>query len=97
VERAAHLHGDGVRRADEVGRNMVEVKQAIRRVADLVGEITAASEEQSRGIKQLDRAVSQVDQVTQQNAALVDEAVAAAQSMHDQADKLKTSAAAFTL
>ena len=97
IESSVESVSDGVRRADEVGRNMVEVKQAIRRVADLVGEITAASEEQSRGIEQVDTAVSQMDQVTQQNAALVEEAAAAAQSMHDQADKLKTSAAAFRL
>ncbi len=97
IETSVDNVNDGVRRADEVGRNMVEVKQAIRRVADLVGEITAASDEQSRGIEQVDAAVTQMDEVTQQNAALVEQAAAAAQSMDEQAGKLKASAGVFKL
>ncbi len=89
IETSVETVRDGVRGADEVGRNMDEVKRAIRHVSNLVGEITAASDEQSRGIDQIDAAVSQMDQVTQQNAALVEQAAAAAQSMDRQARALK--------
>jgi methyl-accepting chemotaxis protein len=97
IEASVESVSDGVERAGDVGQNMLAVKQAIKRVADLVGEITAASDEQSRGIEQVDAAVTQMDEVTQQNAALVEEAAAAAQSMDDQAGKLKASAAVFKL
>jgi methyl-accepting chemotaxis protein len=97
IEASVNSVSDGVQRADEVGQNMVAVKQAIKRVADLVGEITAASDEQSRGIEQVDTAVTQMDQVTQQNAALVEQAAAAAQSMDSQAARLKASASVFKL
>jgi methyl-accepting chemotaxis protein I, serine sensor receptor len=62
-----------------------------------MGEIAAASEEQSGGIEQVARAVNQMDEVTQQNAALVEEAAAAAQSLEDQAGKLRTAVAVFQL
>ncbi|MGN6665815.1 MAG: methyl-accepting chemotaxis protein [Trinickia sp.] len=97
IETSIDTVRDGVSKADEVGQNIIEVKHAIRRVADLVGEITAASEEQSRGIEQIDTAVSQMDHVTQQNAALVEQAAAASKSMSDQAGKLRTAAAVFKL
>ncbi len=97
IEASVESVREGVQRADEVGQNMVAVKRAIRRVADLVAEITAASEEQTRGVEQVDAAVSQMDQVTQQNAALVEQAAAAAQSMDDQAGQLKASVAVFKL
>jgi methyl-accepting chemotaxis protein len=97
IETSIDTVRDGVSKADEVGQNIVEVKHAIHRVADLVGEITAASEEQSRGIEQIDTAVSQMDHVTQQNAALVEQAAAASKSMSDQAGKLRTAAAVFKL
>ncbi|WP_206956784.1 methyl-accepting chemotaxis protein [Trinickia acidisoli] len=97
IETSIDTVRDGVSKADEVGQNIVEVKHAIRRVADLVGEITAASEEQSRGIEQIDTAVSQMDHVTQQNAALVEQAAAASKSMSDQAGKLRTAASVFKL
>ncbi|RDU96259.1 methyl-accepting chemotaxis protein [Trinickia dinghuensis] len=97
IETSIDTVRDGVSKADEVGQNIVQVKHAIRRVADLVGEITAASEEQSRGIEQIDTAVSQMDHVTQQNAALVEQAAAASKSMSDQAGKLRTAAAVFKL
>ena len=70
-------------------------KQAIRRVSDIVGEIAAASEEQSRGIEQVNQAVSQMDEVTQQNAALVEQAAAAAQSLEEQAMNLKDAVSVF--
>lgn len=97
IETSIDTVREGVSKADEVGQNIVEVQQAIRRVADLVGEITAASEEQSRGIEQVDAAVGQMDRVTQQNAALVEEAAAASKSMDDQAGKLRAAASVFKL
>jgi methyl-accepting chemotaxis protein I, serine sensor receptor len=80
---------------DEAGRTMTEVIGAVQRVTDIMGEIAAASEEQSSGIEQISRAVSQMDEVTQQNAALVEEAAAAAQSLEDQAAKMRQAVAVF--
>ncbi|MFM0337219.1 methyl-accepting chemotaxis protein [Paraburkholderia fungorum] len=82
---------------DEAGRTMTEIIGAVQRVTDIMGEIAAASEEQSSGIDQVARAVTQMDEVTQQNAALVEEAAAAAQSLEDQAGKLRTAVAVFQL
>ena len=88
---------DGSKQASDVGATMAQVKQAIRQVSDIVGEIAAASEEQSRGIEQVTQAVGQMDEVTQQNAALVEQAAAAAQSLEEQAAGLKQAVAVFKL
>jgi methyl-accepting chemotaxis protein len=72
------------------GTTMDEIVQAVRRVTDIMGEISAASEEQSGGIEQVNRAVVQMDEVTQQNAALVEQAAAAAGSLEDQTRQLQT-------
>ncbi|WP_144112367.1 methyl-accepting chemotaxis protein [Paraburkholderia sp. BCC1886] len=80
---------------DEAGRTMTEIIGAVQRVTDIMGEIAAASEEQSSGIEQVARAVTQMDEVTQQNAALVEEAAAAASSLEDQAGKLRAAVAVF--
>ncbi|MEM5372394.1 methyl-accepting chemotaxis protein [Paraburkholderia azotifigens] len=88
---------DGSKQASDVGTTMAQVKQAIRQVSDIVGEIAAASEEQSRGIEQVTQAVGQMDEVTQQNAALVEQAAAAAQSLEEQAAGLKDAVAVFKL
>jgi len=74
---------------DEAGRTMTEIIGAVQRVTDIMGEIAAASEEQSGGIDQVARAVTQMDEVTQQNAALVEEAAAAAASLEEQAARLR--------
>ena len=71
------------------GTTMDEIVQAVRRVTDIMGEISAASEEQSTGIEQVNRAVVQMDEVTQQNAALVEEAAAAAASLEEQTRQLQ--------
>lgn len=97
IEVSVSTVHDGVGRADAVGQNMSDVKQAIKRVADLVSAIALASEEQGRGVEQIDTTVSQMDEVTQRNAALVEEVVAASQSMNDQASKLKAAASVFKL
>jgi methyl-accepting chemotaxis protein-1 (serine sensor receptor) len=81
---------------DEAGRTMSEIIGAIRRVTDIMGEIAVASEEQSSGIDQIARAVTQMDEVTQQNAALVEQAAAAAQSLQDQAQALNRAVSIFS-
>ncbi|KUY76030.1 methyl-accepting chemotaxis protein [Burkholderia sp. AW33-5] len=82
---------------DEAGRTMSDVISAVQRVTDIMGEIAAASEEQSGGIDQVARAVAQMDEVTQQNAALVEEAAAAAQSLDEQAARLRETASVFRI
>jgi methyl-accepting chemotaxis protein len=81
----------------QAGMTMSEVVDSIQRVTDIMGEITSASSEQSSGIEQVNQAIGQMDQVTQQNAALVEEAAAAAASLHDQADALAQVVAVFKL
>jgi len=78
----------GARLVDQAGTTMHEIVESIRRVTDIMGEIAAASAEQTAGIGQINQAVAQMDKTTQQNAALVEEAAAAAQSMQDQAGNL---------
>jgi methyl-accepting chemotaxis protein len=80
---------------EQAGATMGEILQAVRRVTDIMGEIAAASEEQSSGISQVGRAVTQMDEVTQQNAALVEQATAAAASLQNQAALLRDSVNAF--
>jgi methyl-accepting chemotaxis protein len=92
----ATIH-DGSLQAQEVGRTMADVQQAIKRVADINAEISAASEEQSRGIEQVNQAVGQMDEVTQQNAALVEEASAAAQSLEQLAAQQKRAVSVFKI
>jgi methyl-accepting chemotaxis protein-1 (serine sensor receptor) len=77
------------------GETMQRVGTAIQRVTDIMGEIASASNEQSRGIEQVNQAISQMDEVTQQNAALVEEAAAAAGSMEDQAKQLTAAVGEF--
>jgi methyl-accepting chemotaxis protein len=78
----------GSRLAEQAGATMREVVGSVQRVTDIMAEITAASAEQTSGIEQINVAVVQMDQVTQQNAALVEEAAAAAEAMQDQAAQL---------
>jgi len=82
---------------DRAGSTMSEVVQAIRRVTDIVGEISAASSEQSAGVAQVGEAITQMDQATQQNAALVEESAAAAQGLKRQAQQLVQAVAVFKL
>jgi len=81
----------------EAGKTMQEIVGSVKRVTDIIGEITAASHEQTSGIEQINQAITQMDQVTQQNAALVEEAAAAAQSMQEQAGSLVHAVAVFRL
>ena len=81
----------------DAGVTMSEVVTSVKRVADIISEITAASVEQSTGIEQVNQAIAQMDKVTQQNAALVEEAAAAAESMKEQAQGLTQSVSVFHL
>jgi methyl-accepting chemotaxis protein len=87
----------GTALVDQAGATMQEVVAAVRRVTDLMGEISAASTEQSQGVSQVGEAVVQMDQVTQQNAALVEEMAAAATSLKGQALELVQSVEVFRL
>ena len=87
----------GAGHVQEAGMKMSEITHEIRRVTDIMGEITAASQEQSKGIGQVNEAVTQMDAVTQQNAALVEQAAAAASSLESQAKDLKASVSMFRL
>ena len=81
----------------QAGQTMEEIVTSIRRVTDIMSEITAASVEQSAGIEQVNLAITQMDEVTQQNAALVEEAAAAAESLEEQAQNLSASVSTFRL
>ncbi|MFC7517733.1 methyl-accepting chemotaxis protein [Herbaspirillum sp. GCM10030257] len=87
----------GTRMVSDAGTTMAEIVNGVQRVADIMKEILAASEEQSSGIEEVNRAITQMDQVTQQNAALVEEAAAAADSMQNQATKLAEMVSFFKL
>jgi len=78
----------GARLVNQAGATMGEIVGSVKRVTDIIGEITAATEEQRSGIGQINQAINQMDQVTQQNAALVEEAAAASGAMQDQALQL---------
>ncbi|HSV53511.1 MAG TPA: methyl-accepting chemotaxis protein [Burkholderiaceae bacterium] len=87
----------GTALVDKAGATMTEVVSAIRRVTDIMGEISAASSEQSQGVAQVGEAVTQMDQATQQNAALVEQSAAAADSLKTQAQLLLQAVSVFTL
>lgn len=88
---------DGTRLVTESGRSLEQIVTSVKKVSDIVAEIAAASREQSAGIDQVNRAVMQMDEMTQQNAALVEEATAASRSMADQARSLSESLAHYRL
>jgi methyl-accepting chemotaxis protein len=89
--------GSGTKLVEQAGATMHEVVDSVRRVTDIVGAISAATDEQNAGIAQVHQAITQMDQVTQQNAALVEETAAAAQLLREQADELAQAVAAFTI
>ncbi|GAB2872770.1 methyl-accepting chemotaxis protein [Pseudoduganella ginsengisoli] len=88
---------EGARHVEQAGATMDEVVAAIERVTAIMGDITSASQEQSDGIDQINLAITAMDNATQQNAALVEEAAAAAQAMREQADRLADAVAVFKL
>jgi len=85
----------GSKLVNEAGATMADIVDSVRRVTDIMGEITSASLEQTAGIEQINEAVAQMDQVTQQNAALVEQAAAASASMQEQAARLAEAVSVF--
>ncbi|MFZ6724759.1 methyl-accepting chemotaxis protein [Undibacterium sp. MH2W] len=99
-----NLIGDSVEKVDSgsklvdaAGKTMKEIVTSVKHVADIMSEITAAGLEQSTGIEEVNRAITQMDEMTQQNAALVEQAAAAAESMEEQAENLARVVSAFKL
>nr|WP_285293200.1 methyl-accepting chemotaxis protein [Burkholderia glumae] len=97
IEASVTTIEDGARQANDVGTTVGEVRQAIKRVSDLIGEIAAASDEQSRGIEQVNQAVNQIEDITRRNADLFEQATGSAQSLERQAVRLTTAVSAFKL
>jgi methyl-accepting chemotaxis protein-2 (aspartate sensor receptor) len=97
IESSTRQVSEGSALVEQAGNTMREVVTAVKRVTDIMDEISAASQEQSSGIEQINQAVSQMDEVTQQNAALVEQITAAAASLEEQARRLETSVAVFRL
>jgi methyl-accepting chemotaxis protein-1 (serine sensor receptor) len=95
IESSVERVDTGGRLVGQAGATMREIVDSVRRVTDIMGEITSASSEQTAGIGQINIAVAQMDQVTQQNAALVEESAAAADAMHEQAQRLAASVGVF--
>ncbi|MBI4294259.1 MAG: HAMP domain-containing protein [Betaproteobacteria bacterium] len=89
--------GTGTKLVDAAGKTMEKIVASVKRVTDIMGEITAASQEQSSGIEQVNRAITQMDEMTQQNAALVEEAASAAESLQEQAQTMEAAVAVFTV
>jgi methyl-accepting chemotaxis protein-1 (serine sensor receptor) len=87
----------GSRLVDEAGQTMEQIVTSVKHVANIMSEITAASQEQSAGIGEINQAITQMDEMTQQNAALVEQAAAAAESMQEQAALLAEAVAAFKM
>ncbi|WP_083505944.1 MULTISPECIES: methyl-accepting chemotaxis protein [Aquabacterium] len=87
----------GSKLVQDAGSSMVEILTSVQRVSDIIGEISAASSEQSQGIGTVNQSVNQLDQMTQQNAALVEESAAAAESLKEQATRLASAVSAFKL
>lgn len=97
IENSAAQIQRGSNLVESAGDTMREVVSSVRRVTDIMDEISSASQEQSTGIEQVNLAISQMDQVTQQNAALVQEAAAATAALEEQAEQLETAVALFRL
>ncbi|WP_233440454.1 methyl-accepting chemotaxis protein [Modicisalibacter coralii] len=95
IERSVGQVTSGADLVNQADGAMNEIRESAQRVSDLMGEISAASNEQSSGIEQVNQAVAQMDQVTQQNAALVQQAASAAESLEDQASQLHQTVSRF--
>ncbi|MEA5666824.1 methyl-accepting chemotaxis protein, partial [Stenotrophomonas sp. MH1] len=95
IEDSVDKVGEGSVLVHQAGTTMGEIVASVQRVTDIMAEISAASQEQSAGIEQVNQTVMQMDETTQQNAALVEEATAAARAMEEQALLLNEAVAAF--
>jgi len=97
ISDSVNKTAEGTAQVEQAGKTMQEIVSSVQRVTDIMGEITAASVEQSSGIDQVNQAVTSMDEVTQQNAALVEQAAAAAESLVEQAESLIDVVSAFKL
>jgi methyl-accepting chemotaxis protein len=97
IDDSVEKVGSGTKLVEQAGTTMQEVVASIKQVTDIVGEISAATQEQNDGIAQVHSAVTQMDETTQQNSALVEETAAAAQALRDQADTLERAVSAFKI
>jgi methyl-accepting chemotaxis protein len=97
IGRSVETVDAGAALVTQAGGTMQSIMQSVQQVAEIMHQISAASSEQSTGIEQVNQAIVSIDDVTQQNAALVEEAAAAAQSMRDQADLLAQAVSVFKL
>ena len=95
INESVQKVGDGSELVNQSGQTLAEIVDSVKRVTDIIAEISAASQEQASGIDQVNKAVMQMDQGTQQNAALVEEATSASQSMKQQAEALLEQVAFF--
>ena len=95
IDDSVQQVAEGSALVQTAGRTMEEIVTGVRRVNDIMAEISAASKEQSAGIEQVNQTITQMDETTQQNAALVEEATAAARAMEEQAQHLATAVAIF--
>ena len=89
IEESVNRVQQGSKLVNNAAATMIDIVSSVTRVNDIMGEIASASEEQQRGIEQVAQAVSQMDQVTQQNASLVEEAAVATEQLANQADHLR--------
>jgi methyl-accepting chemotaxis protein len=97
IEASVERVEDGTRYVNDAGATMNEIMGSVQKVSDVIGEITSSANEQSQGIEQVTGAVNQLDQMTQQNAALVEQSAAAAESLKDQATRLSQLVQTFRL
>ncbi|MFC3567377.1 methyl-accepting chemotaxis protein [Xanthomonas dyei] len=97
IDDSVHRVAEGSALVHTAGKTMSEVVASVQRVTDIMGEISAASQEQSAGIEQVNQTITQMDETTQQNAALVEEATAAARALEEQAVGLTEAVAVFRL
>jgi methyl-accepting chemotaxis protein len=97
IQDSVHKVEDGTRLVNQSGQTLQQIMIAVQKVSDIIAEIAAASQEQSAGIHQVNKAISQMDQMTQQNSSLVEEAASSSEVMREQAQKLKQHVAFFNI
>ena len=97
IDRTTDKMGEGSRLVAQAGQSMTDIISTITHVRDLMDEVTIATEEQQRGIEQINKAIAELDQVTQSNASMVEELAVSADAMTDQVSELNASTRAFTL
>ncbi|MEN9461257.1 MAG: hypothetical protein RIS84_1277 [Pseudomonadota bacterium] len=97
IQDSVHKVEDGTRLVNQSGQTLQQIMVAVKKVSDIIAEIAAASQEQSAGIHQVNKAIGQMDQMTQQNSSLVEAAANSSEAMRDQAQKLKQHVAFFNI